>query len=56
MTRILSRSTSLRFFNRCTWIHVGKPGDIAKAAIAASRSRCSCCRRANCSRNSRSSS
>ena len=55
MTRILSRSTSLRFFSRCTWIR-SEPGDIAKAAIAASRSRCSCCRRANWSRNSRSSS
>src|SRR5664279_5481768 len=54
MRRILSRSTSLRFFRRCTWI-TSDPGDIAKAAIAASRSRCSCCRRANCSRNSRSS-
>ena len=45
----------LALFSRCTWIK-SAPGEAASATIAASRSRCSCCRRANCSRNSRSSS
>ena len=50
-----SRSCSLRFFNRCTWM-MSEPGDSCSAAIAASRSRCACCRRASCARSSRSSS
>ena len=50
-----SRNCSLRFFRRCTWMR-SEPGDSCSAAIAASRSRCSCCRRASCVRSSRSSS
>ena len=50
-----SRNCSLRFFRRCTWM-TSAPGESCSAAIAASRSRCSCCRRASCARSSRSSS
>src|SRR5215831_8442908 len=46
---------SLRFFRRWT-CNRSEPGECCKAEIAASRSRCSCCKRASCSRNSRSSS
>ena len=50
-----SRNCSLRFFRRWTWM-TSAPGESCSAAIAASRSRCSCCRRASCARSSRSSS
>src|SRR5262245_64562104 len=46
---------SLRFFRRWT-CNRSEPGECCNAEIAASRSRCSCCKRASCSRNSRSSS
>src|SRR5262249_22808949 len=52
---IRSRRMSLRFFRRWT-CNRSEPGECCKAEIAASRSRCSCCKRASCSRNSRSSS
>jgi len=45
----------LRFFSRWT-CNRSEPGECCKAEIATSRSRCSCCKRASCSRNSRSSS
>src|SRR5215470_9695055 len=50
-----SRRWSLRFLSRCT-CNTSDPGECCNAEIAASRSRCSCCKRASCSRNSRSSS
>ncbi len=50
-----SRRCNLRFFKP---LHLNEVGahESCSAAIAASRSRCSCCRRASCARSSRSSS
>ena len=55
MKAMRSRNCNLRFFSRCSRNKSGA-GDWCNASIAASRSRCSCCKRASSVWSSRSSS